>query len=210
MRLLLTGFEPFDGQPVNASWLAVQAVEAAWVEAARAGDELVTACLPVSFARAPEELRALWAASRPDVVVCVGEAGGRARVGIEEVAVNRAAGDIPDNDGARPAGVPVVAGAPASYPTGLPSAACLAAVRAAGVPVELSASAGTFVCNATFFTARHAVTAAGEGVPVGFVHVPRTPAQVHDGGPALPVEASARALHAVLNVLVAAGSAPRS
>lgn len=204
MRLLLTGFEPFDGQPVNASWLAVQAVEAAWVEAGRAGDELVTACLPVSFARAPEELRALWVAARPDVVVCVGEAGGRARVGIEEVAVNRAAGEAPDNDGAWPAGVPVVEGAPGSYSTGLPSAACLAAIRAAGVPVELSASAGTFVCNATFFAARHlAVTAAGQGVRVGFVHVPRTPAQVHDGGPSLPVEASARALLAVLSVLVA-------
>jgi pyroglutamyl-peptidase len=202
--VLLTGFEPFDGQSVNASWLAVQAAEAAWLEAGQGDDELVTACLPVSFARAPDELRALWAATRPDVVICVGEAGGRARVGIEQVAVNRAAGAIPDNDGARPTDVPVVEGAPGSYATGLPSVACLEGVRAAGVPVELSGSAGTFVCNATFFAARHhAATATDERARVGFVHVPRTPAQVQDGGDALPVEASARALTALLRVLLA-------
>ena len=205
MRVLLTGFEPFDGQSVNASWLAVQAVAAAWVEVGHGDDDLVTACLPVSFARAPQELSLRWAAARPDVVICVGEAGGRARVGIEEVAVNRAAGEIPDNDGAWPADVPLVDGAPGSYPTGLPSAECLAAVRAAGVPVELSGSAGRFVCNATFFAALHQA-AAGGGVRVGFVHVPRTPAQVHDGGRSLPVEASARALDAMLGVLLGPAS----
>jgi pyroglutamyl-peptidase len=201
--VLLTGFEPFDGQAVNASWLAVQAVEAAWVEVGHTGDELVTACLPVSFARAPGSLGARWAVARPDVVICVGEAGGRARVGIEEVAVNRAAAEIPDNDGAQPADVPVVEGAPASYPTGLPTEACLAAVRAVGVPVELSVSAGTFVCNATFFAAlHHAATPPGAGVRVGFVHVPRDPVQV-DGGLSLSIDASVRALTAVLGVLLA-------
>jgi pyroglutamyl-peptidase len=197
--VLLTGFEPFGGQDVNASWLVVQAVAAGWSGSA----ELVTAVLPVSFARAPVELREALGRVRPDVVVCTGEAGGRASVGIERVAVNRADAEIADNDGSRPVDVPVVSGAPDGYLTTLPARECLAAVQALGIPVEISSTAGTFVCNAVFFALRDLVARGGGPARVGFVHLPRTPEQVPDGGAALPVAASAAAVAAVIAATVA-------
>ena len=191
MTVLLTGFEPFDGHPVNASWLAVQAVARAW-----RGSDLLTAELPVSFGRAPRVLWDRLQAVRPDVVVCVGEAAGRSHVGIERVAVNIADAELADNDGARPVDAPVVLGGPVGYLTGLPLRACLAAARATGVPTEISDTAGTYVCNATFYVLMDALEGM-PGVRGGFVHLPRTPDQA-GGGPAMTSADAARALAAVV------------
>jgi pyroglutamyl-peptidase len=207
--ILLTGFEPFDGQLVNASWEAVRRVEAGW-----AGEErLVVRRLPVSFRGARQQLRVAVADVRPDVVVCVGEAGGRSAVGIERVAVNVIDARIPDADGSAPVDVPVIAGAPAAFFSTLPVKACWSAAREAGTPAEVSESAGTYVCNATFYALAHLLDGR-PGVRAGFVHVPRLPEQVAPGAPALDAVTSARALTAVLraavdvvrDVRVAAGS----
>ncbi|MBX9244067.1 pyroglutamyl-peptidase I [Actinotalea ferrariae] len=196
--ILLTGFEPFGGQTVNASWEAVRRVEAAWSGPGR----LVTVQLPVSFRGARQALRLAVRDHEPDVVVCVGEAGGRAAVGIERAALNVIDAPIPDNDGSAPVDVPVVAGAPAAFFSGLPLRACLAAGRATGVPVEVSNTAGTYVCNATFYALMH-LLASRPDVLGGFVHVPRTPAQVAPGAPSLSTEATAPALAAVLHAALA-------
>lgn len=191
--VLLTGFEPFDGQQVNASWEAVRRVASRWP-----GPEvLVTVELPVSFRRARQDLRTAVAAHTPDLVVCVGEAGGRSAVGLERVAINVIDARIPDEDGSAPVDVPVIAGQPAAYFSTLPIKSCLAAARAAGVPTEVSGSAGTFVCNATAYALGHLLERL-PGVRGGFVHVPRAPGQVTEGGASLEVESSARALEAVL------------
>ena len=195
MTVLLTGFEPFDGQPVNASWLAVQVVARAW-----RGSDLLTAELPVSFGRAPQVLWDRLQAVRPDVVVCVGEASRRSHVGIERLAVNIADAELADNDGARPVDAPVVLGGPVGYLTGLPLRACLAAARATGVPTEISATAGTYVCNATFYALMDALTGM-PGVRGGFVHVPRTPDQAR-GGPSMTSADAARAVAAVVAAAV--------
>lgn len=207
--VLLTAFEPFDGQEVNASQEAVRRVEAAW----DGPGTLVVRVLPVSFRRARQELRAAVAEVAPDVVVCVGEAGGRAAVGLERVAVNVIDARIPDADGSAPVDVPVIAGAPAAFFSTLPVKACWTAVRDAGVPAEVSGTAGTYVCNATFYALQHLLHGR-DGVRGGFVHVPRLPEQVGAGEPALEAEATARGLLAVLraavtttaDVRVAAGS----
>ena len=195
MTVLLTGFEPFDGHPVNASWLAVQAVARAW-----RGSDLLTAELPVSFGRAPQVLWDGLQAVRPDVVVCVGEDAGRSQVGIERVAVNIADAELADNDGARPVDAPVVLGGPVGYLTGLPLRACLAAAKGTGVPTEISDTAGTYVCNATFYALMDALTGM-PGVRGGFVHVPRTPDQAR-GGPSMTSADAARAVAAVVAAAV--------
>ncbi|WP_456824576.1 pyroglutamyl-peptidase I [Cellulomonas sp. P5_E12] len=192
-RVLLTGFGPFDGQSVNASWLAVTEVVASWTGPA----ELVVRELPVSFRSARQQLRSAIAEVEPDLVVCVGEAGGTSAVRVERVAVNVIDARIPDVDGSAPIDVPVIAGAPAAFFSTLPVKACAAAVRDAGVPVEVSNTAGLYVCNATFYALQH-LLAGRTGVRSGFVHVPRTPAQVADGGPALDVSDAATALLAVV------------
>lgn len=193
--VLLTGFEPFDGQPVNASWAAVQAVAEAWTSPV----PLVLEPLPVSFRGARQRLRSLVAATSPRLVVGVGEAGGRAAVAIERVALNVVDARIPDNDGSAPVDLPVIAGAPTAYLSGLPVKACLLAGQATGVPVEVSNTAGTYVCNATFYALMHLLDRT-EDVRGGFVHVPRTPGQVAPGEASMTTADAARALTAVLDV----------
>ena len=199
-RILLTGFGPFDGQPVNASWLAVREVAARWVEPVKPV-ELVVRELPVSFRGARQQLRAAVAQLEPDVVVCVGEAAQTGAVAVERVAVNVIDARIPDVDGSAPIDVPVIAGAPAAFFSTLPIKACAAAVRDAGVPVVVSSSAGLYVCNATFYALQHLLSARPQ-IRSGFVHVPRTPAQVEAGAPAMSVADAATALHAVLRAVL--------
>ena len=218
--VLLTGFEPFEQQEVNASWAAVRAVAADW-DARAEGAGLVTALLPVSFARAPRRLAELLAEVRPDLVVCVGEAGGRSAVGVERVAVNVQDARIPDEDGAQPVDEPVVPGGPVAHLSTLPVKACLAAMQAAGVPGEVSNTAGTYVCNTVAYALAEQLGASGRGgaggpagARGGFVHVPRLSEQVPAGTPSLDVTASAAgvaavvraALRTTVDVRVAAGT----
>lgn len=195
--VLLTGFEPFDGQRVNASWLAVQEVARTW----SGPTSLVVERLPVSFETAPRVLLEKVARYRPRLVVAVGEAGGRSAVSLERVAVNVVDASIPDADGHQPVDEPVAAGGPVGYLSGLPLRACLAAVRRTGVPVEISGSAGAYVCNALFYRLMAAVE--GEGVVAGFVHVPRAPGQVSQGDPAMVTPDAALALRVVLDIVLA-------
>ncbi|GAA3822613.1 pyroglutamyl-peptidase I [Cellulomonas soli] len=201
-RVLLTGFGAFEGQSVNASWRAVHGLAESW-DAVAEGAELHVRELPVSFRRAPTVLEAALVDVRPDVVVCVGEAGGRGAVGLERVAVNLVDARIADVDGAAPVDVPVVPGAPAAHWATLPVKDCVAAVRAVGVPAEVSLSAGTYVCNATFFTLMHALRS-DPSIRAGFVHVPRTPEQVPPGGPGLETRLTVDALRAVLRAATTA------
>ena len=190
--VLVTGFEPFDGRPVNASWSAVEALVTGWPGPER----LVAVRLPVSFRGARQALRLAVREHGPRLVVGVGEAA-RAAVGVERVAVNVIDAQIADNDGSAPVDVPVVAGAPAAFFSTLPVRACVRAVAAAGIPAEISPSAGTYVCNATFYALAHLLADRPE-VRGGFVHVPLTPEQAGAGAPSLPTSASARALAAVV------------
>lgn len=191
--VLLTGFEPFDGQVLNASWEVARLVEYRW----RRPERLVVQRLPVSFRGARQGLRTAVAEHRPGVVLCLGESGARGTVGIERVALNIIDAPIPDNDGSAPVDVPVVAGAPAAFFSGLPLRACVTAASASGAPVELSSTAGTYVCNATFYALMHLLDRT-PGVAGGFVHVPRTPAQVSGDRPALDAAVSADAVAAML------------
>ncbi|OZM70906.1 pyroglutamyl-peptidase I [Amycolatopsis antarctica] len=186
-RVLLTGFEPFGGEPVNPSWQAVSTLVGG---AGGGGYEPVAVELPCVFDRSLPALREAIAAHRPDVVVCVGQAGGRAGLSVERVAVNLVDARIPDNAGAQPLDVPVAENGPAAYFATLPVKACAEAARAAGVPASVSHTAGTYVCNQVFYGLMHllATDLATEmpGVRGGFVHVPYSPEQVAAAGSAVP------------------------
>ncbi|MGW7005545.1 pyroglutamyl-peptidase I [Streptomyces sp. NPDC054933] len=198
-RVLLTGFEPFDGEHVNPSWRAVSAVAAAppddcAVEAVR---------LPCVFGAALDALRAAVERVDPDVVVCVGQAGGRADLTVERVAVNVDDARIPDNAGRQPVDTPVVAGGPVAYFAALPVKACVAAARAAGVPASVSQTAGTFVCNHVFYGLMHLIATERPSLRGGFVHIPYTPEQVLDRSlPSLSVTLAAEGLRAVVGAAV--------
>lgn len=193
-RILLTGFEPFDGERTNPSWQAVRVAAGHPMP----GLTLATAELPCVFGDALTALRAAVDATDPDLVVCVGQAGGRPDLTVERVAINLDDARIPDNAGARPTDRPVVPGGPAAYFATLPVKACVAAVRAAGLPASVSHTAGTFVCNHVFYGLLHLAATERPGLRGGFVHVPYAPGQVLDrSAPALPVAAVADGLRAV-------------
>lgn len=161
--VLLTGFEPFDGATSNASADAVALVARDWSGAAT----LVTATLPVEFARAGGVLAALIAEHRPDLVVATGEAGGRTAITPERVALNLRDARIPDNAGDQPVDVPVEPGGPAARFTRLPVKEIAAALSAEGIPAEVSLSAGTYVCNSVMYE-----LLGGVDIRAGFIHVP--------------------------------------
>jgi pyroglutamyl-peptidase len=180
--ILVTGFDPFGGQTVNPSWAAVQALQGRDI----GGHRIVAAQLPTAFGRSLHVLQELMGQHRPALVVCTGQAGGRAAMSLERVAINVNDARIRDNTGAQPIDTPVIPGGPAAYFTGLPIKAMLAAMLAAGIRAEVSQTAGTFVCNHVFYGLMHALAQPRwAGTRGGLIHVPWLPQQ---GAPSMTVE----------------------
>ncbi|NUS39695.1 MAG: pyroglutamyl-peptidase I [Lysobacter sp.] len=198
--ILLTGFAPFGGEEVNPSWQAAVALDGERIE----GHRVVARLLPVEFDASLEALRAALDETRPALVLCVGQAGGRAQLSLERVAINVDDARIPDNAGASPIDQAIAADGPAAYFASLPIKAMLAALREAGIPAEVSQTAGTYVCNHVFYGLMHALRDA-PGVRGGFVHIPYSPWQAarHAGAPSLPVETVVAGLRLALRTAMA-------
>lgn len=190
-RILLTGFEPFAGDATNPTQEIVHRIADRWNGPA----SLVTAVLPVSFHRAQADLRALIEEHRPTLVVATGLAGGRSTVGIERVALNLLDARIADNDGAQPIDEESVPGGAAALFATIPVKAIAAAITDGGIPAQVSYSAGTFVCNHVFYTAR-----ALSSARVGFVHVPWADEGAPEGAPSLPLTDLVRAIEVAIHV----------
>lgn len=187
-RVLVTGFEPFGGEVVNPSQQAVLRLAA---DRPVSGLELVIACLPVVFAEAFDVLGSAVTANDPDLVICVGEAGGRSAVTPERFAVNLNDARLADNAGRRPVDEPIVAGGPIAYVSTLPVARMVRDLRTAGIPAAPSSTAGTYVCNDVFYRLMHLIATERPSMRGGFVHVPYVHEQVlnrADAQPSLSVE----------------------
>jgi pyroglutamyl-peptidase len=178
--VLVTGFEPFGGETVNPSAEIARQLHGAEI----AGHRVEGVLLPCVFGESLAELRQHLRRVRPALVVCVGQAGGRAEITPERVAINVDDARIADNAGRQPVDRPVVRGGPAAYWSTLPIKAIVAALRARGLPAAVSQTAGTYVCNHVFYGLMHALRRR-RGVRGGFIHVPFLPAQ---GRPSLPLE----------------------
>ncbi len=201
MRILVTGFEPFGGQSLNPSWEVARALHGLQLQ----GAQVVAVQLPCVFAQALPALQQALMQHTPDIVLALGQAEGRCDLSVERIAINVMDARIPDNAGAQPIDVPVIAGGPASYFSTLPIKSLVAGLRAAGFPASVSQTAGTFVCNQVFYALQH--TLAGQGVHSGFVHLPLLPEQAaHWPGPSLPswpVGLQIAAVKQALDLLVA-------
>ena len=194
IRILVSAFEPFGGEAANASQRAVALLAARELP----GVALHATVLPTCFGTALDRLGAAIETVRPDAVLAVGEAGGRAGLSVERVAINLDDARIADNAGRQPLDRPVVAGAPDAYFATLPAKAMVAAIRAAGLEASVSYSAGTFVCNHVFFGLRHLAETRHPAMRCGFVHVPWMPEQAPAGAASMPSGAVARGLAAAL------------
>ncbi|WP_430390711.1 pyroglutamyl-peptidase I [Dyella sp. 20L07] len=171
-RILLTGFTPFGNEDINPSWEAVRALDGELI----GNHRVVARLLPTIFADSHRELALAVREIAPDILLGVGQAGGRSRLSIERVAINVQDARLPDNAGAQPIDEPVVPDGPAAYFSTLPIKAMLAAVQAAGLPVEISNTAGTYVCNHIAYLMLH-LAAQHKHARAGFIHIPYLPVQ---------------------------------
>jgi len=207
MKLLLTGFEPFGGSQVNPSAQVVDRLAQNGIP----GVALHSAILPVDRQGGPAALLNAVRALHPDAILCLGEATRRMAISIERVALNLLDYRMADNAGHQAVDEPIRPDGPAAYFVTLPVRAMLDAVRAAGIPAELSLSAGAFLCNQVTYELLHYLTTHQLNIPAGFVHLPALPEQVTNAYPPMPsmaLETMARGICAVIGALQATLPSP--
>lgn len=193
-KLLITGFDPFGGANINPAWEAVKALPD--VIGAFTVHKLQ---IPTVFQKAAALVLEEAARIHPDVILCIGQAGGRSAVTPERIAVNirdTRIGGIADNEGNLPKGEFVAAAGPAAYFTTVPVNEMSLAIRNAGIPGAVSNTAGTFVCNDTLYRLLHHYC--NTDMKVGFIHVPYLPEQ---GTPSLPLPQITAALAAAITAI---------
>lgn len=173
MKVLVTGFDPFGGEPINPAWEAVKAMKDTI-----AGAEIVKMQIPTVVGKSIEKIHRKMKELQPDLVISVGQAGGRFGVTPERVAINVTDARIPDNEGNQPIDEPIFPDGPAAYFSNLPVKAMVQAIKDAGYPSVLSNSAGTYICNHVMYGILYYIEKEFPNVRGGFIHVPYAPSQV--------------------------------
>ena len=193
-KLLITGFDPFGGENINPSWESVKELPD------RIGDWQITKMeIPTVFGTAADKVIAIAEDIHPDAILCIGQAGGRAAVTPEVVAINLQEARITDNIGNQPVNIPVAEGGPAAYFATVPIREMVQTIQSHGIPAALSYSAGAFVCNDVLYRLLHHFD--GTGTRAGFIHVPYLPQQAKENQPSLPQEKIVEALQLAISVL---------
>ena len=197
-KVLLTGFEPFNGGSFNPSGAVVEAIGNDGVD----GVEIVTAILPVEFKRSAAMLLELISSHKPDVVISLGQAEGRDFIGPEQVAINLADARIADNAGVKLENQLLNEAAADGYFSTLPIRSIVEAISSLGISAKISYSAGAFICNEIFFTAQSALV--GSAVISGFIHLPLAPNQAAEfpGLPTMAIEDQVRAIQEAIKVSI--------
>ncbi len=173
MKILVTGFQPFGGESVNPAYEAVKLLPSTI-----AGAEIITVEVPVVFDKGASVMEETMEKYNPDVVLCIGQAGGRAGMAIEKVAINLREASIPDNDGNQPVDAKIREDGENAYFTNLPIKAMVENSRKNGIPTYISYTAGTYVCNDIMYILLHLINKKYNNVKGGFIHVPFAAEQV--------------------------------
>ena len=194
MKIIVTGFDPFGGEKINPSIECVKALPE--VE----GVELIRLELPTVFKESAKRLNEVINEVKPDAVLSVGQAGGRPGITMERIAINVDDAKIPDNISQQPIDETIQTKGAAAYFSTLPIKRIVKAIREAGISVEVSNSAGTFVCNHIMYQALFAATKADKPFKAGFMHIPFIPEQTTDK-PSLSLEESTKALQIAIETI---------
>ena len=187
-KLLITGFDPFGGESINPSWEAVQKLPDIVSDFA-----LCKLQIPTVFGQAANCVLQQANEFGPDVILCVGQAGGRNAVTPERIAVNIRDARIVDNAGNQPQDALIIPDGPAAYFATVPVTNMVDAIQQIQLPADVSNSAGTFVCNDVLYTLLHHY--ANSDTKVGFIHVPYLPEQ---GTPSMTLDQIVNALTAAI------------
>lgn len=194
MKVLVTGFDPFGGEKVNPAYEAVKLLPDTI-----AGARVVKVEIPTVFGKSGRKLAEAIEAESPDAVLCVGQAGGRAGMTVEYVAINLNEARIPDNEGKQPLAEAIQKDGETAYFATLPVKAMVKAMNEAGVPATLSYTAGTFVCNHLMYELLYLAAKRYPHLKGGFVHVPYATEQ----GVGKPLSTPTMSLHDMAKALEA-------
>lgn len=199
MKLLITGFDPFGGADINPAYEAVKKLP----------DQIgavtmIKLEIPTVFRKDGEVLEQAIREQKPDIVLCVGQAGGRSGITVEKVAINLMEARIPDNDGQQPLDEKVCEDGENAYFATVPVKAMVSAIQERGIPSSVSYTAGTYVCNDIMYRLLYMAERTYTGIRAGFIHVPYLPEQVvnlPEGTPSMTAELIAEALHAAIEAI---------
>jgi pyroglutamyl-peptidase len=202
--VLVTGYEPFGTTPVNPAELVAMRLDGAVIEGAR----VVARVVPAAFFTSIDVARAAIEEVRPDAVIMMGEYGGRAMLTVERLAQNLNDGTrygLLDNAGYAMQDEMTVPGGPPSYYATLPIRAMVKAMRAAGIPADISDVAGTFCCNHLLYGILHHIAVNDLPIRAGWIHLPHLPEVAalddHLGAPSMSVETAAAGLTAGITAI---------
>lgn len=177
MKALITGFDPFNGEKINPAFQAIKGLPDFISDF-----QIIKLEIPTVFNKSIDILKNAINDHNPDIIICVGQAGGRFDITPEYVAINLDEARIPDNEGNKPSGKPIIDSGENAYFTTLPVKAISKELKESNIPTKISYTAGTFVCNHLFYGLMHIISTSHPNIKGGFIHVPYLPEQVIEKG----------------------------
>lgn len=199
MRILVTGFDPFGGEPINP---AIETVKR--LPDTIAGAEIIKLEIPTVCHKSLKVIDEAIAKYNPDAVLSIGQAGGRPDITVERVGINVDDCRIPDNEGNQIIDEPVYADGPDAYFVTVPIKAMVQSIQNQGIPASVSNTAGTFVCNHVTYGVCHLIATKYPGKRSGFIHIPFLPQQVTDkkNMPSMSQDLVVKAIEAAIEAIV--------
>lgn len=193
-KLLITGFDPFGGETINPSWESVKLLQT------EIGEYSLTKLeIPTVFYEGAQKVIQKAEEIQPDVILCIGQAGGRSAITPEVVAINLMEASIPDNTGNQPINQPIIKDGENAYFSNIPVREIVTALKNRDIPAALSFSAGAFVCNQVLYSLLHRFK--NTNVKIGFIHLPFLPEQAKEKYPSLALETLVKGLEIIINTL---------
>ncbi|NLL69673.1 MAG: pyroglutamyl-peptidase I [Epulopiscium sp.] len=199
MKIVVTAFEPFGGEVINPANEALQLLE----EEVQ-GVKIVKLVVPTVFGKAINTIEAILEKEKPNVVICIGQAGGRADITVERIAINIDDAKMADNEGNMPVDKPIIKDGPAAYFSTLPIKKIVEKIKDHGIPASVSNSAGTFVCNHLMYGLLDTIDKQKLNTIGGFIHVPYIPQQTLEkiNTPSMSLEDITRAIRCAIEVSI--------
>lgn len=199
MKIVVTAFEPFGGEVINPANEALQLLE----EEVQ-GVKIVKLVVPTVFGKAINTIEAILEKEKPNVVICIGQAGGRADITVERIAINIDDAKMADNEENMPVDKPIIKDGPAAYFSTLPIKKIVEKIKDHGIPASVSNSAGTFVCNHLMYGLLDTIDKQKLNTIGGFIHVPYIPQQTLEkiNTPSMSLEDITRAIRCAIEVAI--------
>lgn len=199
MKILVTGFDPFGEEKINPAYEAVKLLPDNI-----AGAEIIKLEIPTVFTRSVLVVEACIKNHRPDVVLSIGQAGGRSSITVEKAAINLAEARIPDNDGEQPLDQELQKDGETAYFATIPVKAIVNNIREHGIPANISYTAGTYVCNSIMYNVLYMAHKKYPDIRAGFIHVPfstEQAAEKPDGTASMAIETISKAIEYAIEAI---------